>query len=98
MADYTNLPNKEFSVRELFGIDTDMKVKGYAEADSHVPPMDPDYLFDRNTVVERRLLAAYPVNLASPCRLAPQRHLARIEQCELDAGRTAIESQDEVAC
>ena len=56
------------------------------------------YLFDRNTVVERRLSAAYPVNLASPCRLAPQRHLAGIEQCELDAGRTAIESQDEVAC
>eukprot|EP01035_Chromulina_nebulosa_P005660 gene5660-7684_t len=60
MADYTNLPNKEFSVRDLFGIDTDMKVKGYAEADSHVPPMDPDYLFDRNTTLA--ILAGFAFN------------------------------------
>ena len=60
MADYTNLPNKEFSVRELFGIDTDMKVKGYAEADGHVPPMDPDYLFDRNTTLA--ILAGFAFN------------------------------------
>jgi len=60
MADYTNLPNKEFSVRELFGIDTDMKIKGYAEADSHVPPMDPDYLFDRNTTLA--ILAGFAFN------------------------------------
>ena len=60
MADYTNLPNKEFSVRELFGIDTDMKVKGYAEADGHVPPLDPDYLFDRNTTLA--ILAGFAFN------------------------------------
>jgi cobaltochelatase CobS len=60
MADYTNLPNKEFSVRELFGIDSDMKVKGYAEADSHVPPLDPDYLFDRNTTLA--ILAGFAFN------------------------------------
>ena len=60
MADYTNLPNKEFSVRDLFGIDTDMKVKGYAEADGHVPPMDPDYLFDRNTTLA--ILAGFAFN------------------------------------
>ena len=33
MSDYTNLPTKSFSARELFGIDSDMKVKGFAEAD-----------------------------------------------------------------
>ncbi|MDO8359909.1 MAG: AAA family ATPase, partial [Devosia sp.] len=60
MADYTNVPNKEFSVRELFGIDTDMKVKGYAEADDHVPPFDPDYLFDRNTTLA--ILAGFAFN------------------------------------
>ncbi len=60
MADYTNLPNKEFSVRDLFGIDTDMKVKGYAEADGHAPPMDPDYLFDRNTTLA--ILAGFAFN------------------------------------
>ena len=60
MADYTNVPNKEFSVRELFGIDTDMKVKGYAEPDNHVPPLDPDYLFDRNTTLA--ILAGFAFN------------------------------------
>jgi cobaltochelatase CobS len=60
MADFTNLPNKEFSVRETFGIDSDMKVMGYAEADSHVPPTDPDYLFDRNTTLA--ILAGFAFN------------------------------------
>jgi cobaltochelatase CobS len=60
MPDFTNLPNKEFSVRETFGIDTDMKVMGYAEADPHVPPVDPDYLFDRNTTLA--ILAGFQFN------------------------------------
>jgi len=60
MADYTNVPNKEFSVRETFGIDSDMKVKGYAETDPHVPPLDPDYLFDRNTTLA--ILAGFAFN------------------------------------
>ncbi|HEX4296771.1 MAG TPA: cobaltochelatase subunit CobS [Devosia sp.] len=60
MAEYTNLPTKEFSVRETFDIDSDMKVKGYAEADSHVPPLDPDYLFDRNTTLA--ILAGFAFN------------------------------------
>jgi cobaltochelatase CobS len=51
MTEYANLPNKDFSVREQFGIDTDMVVKGFAETDPHVPPVDPDYLFDRNTTL-----------------------------------------------
>jgi cobaltochelatase CobS len=60
MADYTNLPTKEFSVRETFGIDTDMIVKGYAETDPHVPPVDADYLFDRNTTLA--ILAGFAFN------------------------------------
>ncbi len=60
MADYTNLPNKDFSVRETFGIDSDMMVKGYAEADPHTPPADPDYLFDRNTTLA--ILAGFQFN------------------------------------
>jgi cobaltochelatase CobS len=60
MAEYTNLPNKEFSVRETFGIDIDMTVMGYAEADPHVPPTDPDYLFDRNTTLA--ILAGFAFN------------------------------------
>ncbi len=60
MAEYTNLPNKTFAVRETFGIDTDMKVKGFAESDPHVPPLDPDYLFDRNTTLA--ILAGFAFN------------------------------------
>ena len=60
MSDYSNVPNKEFSARELFGIDTDMKVKGYAEPDNHVPPVDEDYLFDRNTTLA--ILAGFAFN------------------------------------
>ena len=60
MTDYTNLPNKEFSVRDTFGIDSDMKVMGYAEADPHTPPVDPDYLFDRNTTLA--ILAGFAFN------------------------------------
>ncbi len=60
MTDYSNLPDKEFSVRETFGIDSDMKVKGYSAPDSHVPPVDPDYLFDRNTTLA--ILAGFAFN------------------------------------
>ena len=60
MTEYTNLPDKEFSVRETFGIDSDMKVMGYSAPDPHVPPTDPDYLFDRNTTLA--ILAGFSFN------------------------------------
>jgi cobaltochelatase CobS len=60
MPELSSLPNKEFSVRELFGIETDMKVMGYSEPEAHVPPLDPDYLFDRNTTLA--ILAGFAFN------------------------------------
>jgi cobaltochelatase CobS len=60
MTEFTNLPDKHFSVRELFGIDTDMTVKGFSAVDPHVPPLDPDYLFDRNTTLA--ILAGFAHN------------------------------------
>jgi cobaltochelatase CobS len=60
MTEYTSLPDKEFSVRETFGIDSDMKVTGFSAADPHVPPVDPDYLFDRNTTLA--ILAGFAFN------------------------------------
>src|SRR6476620_3747128 len=60
MPELSNLPNKQYSVRETFGIDSDMKVMGYAETDPHVPPLDPDYLFDRNTTLA--ILAGFAFN------------------------------------
>jgi cobaltochelatase CobS len=60
MPEYTSLPNKQYSVRDTFGIDSEMTVMGYAEADPHVPPVDPDYLFDRNTTLA--ILAGFAFN------------------------------------
>jgi cobaltochelatase CobS len=60
MTEYANQPDKEFSVRETFGIDSDMKVMGYSAPDPHVPPTDPDYLFDRNTTLA--ILAGFAFN------------------------------------
>jgi cobaltochelatase CobS len=60
MTEYSNLPDKVFSVRDTFGIDSDMKLKGFAVADPHVPPIDPDYLFDRNTTLA--ILAGFAFN------------------------------------
>ena len=60
MSDYKNVPTKSFSVREMFGIDSDMEVKGFAETEGHVPPVDPDYLFDRPTTLA--ILAGFQFN------------------------------------
>jgi cobaltochelatase CobS len=60
MTEYANMPDTEFSARDLFGIDTDLMVKGYSEPGSHVPPIDPDYLFDRNTTLA--ILAGFAFN------------------------------------
>jgi cobaltochelatase CobS len=43
------LPDMKVSVRQLFGFDTAMEVPAYSKADGHVPEIDPDYLFDRDT-------------------------------------------------
>ena len=60
MTEYANLPDKDYDIAETFGFDTDLKVKGYAETDPHVPPLDPDYLFDRNTTLA--ILAGFAYN------------------------------------
>src|SRR3546814_10271717 len=39
-------PDKMVRVRELFGIDSDMEVPAFSEADERVPDLDPAYFFD----------------------------------------------------
>ena len=53
-------PTEEISVREVFGIDTDMKVKGFAEASDRVPETDPTYKFDPDTTLA--ILAGFSHN------------------------------------
>jgi cobaltochelatase CobS len=54
------LPDMKISVRQVFGIDTDLEVPAYSEADEHVPDTDPDYLFDRDTTLA--ILAGFARN------------------------------------
>ena len=44
-------PDTEFDVNEVFAIDADLRVPGFSVADEHVPEIDPDYLFDRDTTL-----------------------------------------------
>jgi cobaltochelatase CobS len=56
----TNLPDTTVSVREVFGIDTDLRVPAYSKGDAYVPDFDPDYLFDRDTTLA--ILAGFAHN------------------------------------
>ncbi|MEO6338488.1 MAG: cobaltochelatase subunit CobS [Caulobacteraceae bacterium] len=44
-------PDHQVSVREAFGVDSDMKVPAFHHADSHVPELDPAYQFDPQTTL-----------------------------------------------
>jgi len=46
-----NVPDIEVSARELFGVDTDMKVPGFSQRTEHVPDIDLAYKFDRETTL-----------------------------------------------
>jgi len=54
------LPDMKVSVRQLFGIDSDMEAPAYSNADLHVPDLDPDYRFDRDTTLA--ILAGFANN------------------------------------
>ena len=44
-------PDKMVSVREMFGIDSDMQCPAFSEADERVPDLDPAYVFDPDTTL-----------------------------------------------
>jgi cobaltochelatase CobS len=54
------LPDTTISVREVFGIDSDMQVPAFSVSEEHVPDIDPDYLFDRTTTLA--ILAGFAYN------------------------------------
>ena len=53
-------PTEELSVREVFGIDTDMKIKAFAERTDRVPEIDSTYKFDPDTTLA--ILAGFSHN------------------------------------
>ncbi|MGF7148253.1 cobaltochelatase CobS [Sphingomonas zeicaulis] len=50
-ATVLDAPDRQVSVRELFGIDIDMQVPAFSEADERVPDLDPTYVFDPDTTL-----------------------------------------------
>ena len=57
---YESLPDMKVSIRQVFGIDSDMEVPAYSKADEHVPEIDSDYRFDRPTTLA--ILAGFAKN------------------------------------
>ena len=55
----TRLPDMKVSVRQVFGIDSDLEVPAYSEVDPHVPDVDPDYRFDRATTLAIRWVVGF---------------------------------------
>jgi cobaltochelatase CobS len=53
-------PDTEIDVRETFGIDIDMKVPAFSQADERVPDLDPSYVFDPDTTLA--ILAGFAFN------------------------------------
>jgi cobaltochelatase CobS len=59
-AKLPGLPDLKVSVRQVFGIDSDLEVPAYSKADEHVPDVDPDYLFNRDVTLA--ILAGFKHN------------------------------------
>lgn len=53
-------PDIKVSVREVFGIDTDMEVPAFSQVDDHVPDVDEAYRFDPDTTLA--ILAGFAHN------------------------------------
>lgn len=53
-------PTEEISIRDVFGIDSDMTVKGFAESSDRVPVIDHTYKFDPDTTLA--ILAGFTYN------------------------------------
>ena len=59
-AHVAGMPDMKISVRQVFGIESDMEVPAYSSTSEHVPDFDPDYIFDRQTTLA--ILAGFAKN------------------------------------
>ncbi|MFN3370377.1 MAG: cobaltochelatase subunit CobS [Sphingomonadaceae bacterium] len=53
-------PDTSVDAREVFGVDVDMKVPAFSQADERVPDLDPTYVFDPDTTLA--ILAGFAFN------------------------------------
>src|SRR3984893_12305395 len=54
------VPDMKVSVRQVFGLDVDLEVPAFSAPDEHVPDLDSDYVFDRDTTLA--ILAGFAHN------------------------------------
>ena len=54
------VPDIRISVRQIFGIESDMEVPAFSKAEEHVPDIDEAYCFDRETTIA--ILAGFAHN------------------------------------
>ena len=59
-ASLEGLPDIRVSARQVFGIETNLEVPAFSQRSEHVPDLDPDYLFDRQTTLA--ILAGFAHN------------------------------------
>ena len=60
MPSLTGLPDTKVSVSQLFGFDSNMAVMAFSERSEHVPEVDDDYLFNKETT--QAILAGFAYN------------------------------------
>src|SRR5277367_4779882 len=60
VVDEKGLPDIKVSVRQTFGLDTDLQVPGFSKAGEHVPDIDDAYRFDHDTTLA--ILAGFAHN------------------------------------
>ena len=57
---FLNKPDIKISVKQTFGLDSDMEVNSFSKRNEYVPKLDPDYKFDRDTTLA--ILAGFSNN------------------------------------
>jgi len=60
VSDEKSLPDIKVSVRQTFGLDSDLQVPGFSKAGEHVPDIDDAYRFDHDTTLA--ILAGFAHN------------------------------------
>lgn len=60
MTDPTTVPDTQVSVREVFGLDSELRVPAFRTPDAHVPEVDPAYRFQHDVTLA--LLAGFAHN------------------------------------
>ncbi len=59
-ATVLDAPDTTIDAREMFGVDMDLAVPAFSQADERVPDLDPDYVFDPDTTLA--ILAGFAFN------------------------------------